>query len=61
MDLDPKTAALAQSIAEDESVTDVDIVRRALAAYVYFKRARMDGKKIQLVQPDDQVIEVTFV
>lgn len=61
VNINDDTARALRDLAEEESTSVTEIVRRAVSVYKFFDDARDEGKTIQLIDQDSNVTSVQLV
>lgn len=61
ININNETALQLQKMVEEDGVTVTEAVRRAVAVYKFFEKAREDGQTVQLVGADNKVSTVQFL
>lgn len=55
MDVSPEFKQLLERLAENESRSQTDVIRRAIALYQYALDAKVKGKQLAVLNQDDSV------
>lgn len=61
VNVNDETARALRAMAEEESTSVTEVVRRAVSVYKFFDDAREHGKSVQLVDRENNVTSVEFV
>lgn len=61
VNINDETASQLRRMAEENGITVTEAVRRSVAVYEFFDNARKSGKKVELVDKNDNSWTVQFL